>query len=106
MDEKTLTKLINKMIGVIKPKHVLDIKYTLEPMGDGDDDHYYMSINYIVPDDSPLLKMGKSLRSLNDIKMEWNHEIKKSIKNYFNVDVIINSTGMSSESYHNNQKEN
>lgn len=105
MDEKTLTKLINKMIGVIKPKGVTDIKFRLTPLGIREDE-FYMNIKYIVPDDSPLLKMGKSLRSLNDIKMEWNHEIKKSIKNYFNVDVIINSTGMSSESYHNNQKEN
>jgi len=37
--------------------------------------------------------------------MGWNNELKKSIKNYFNTNVIISSTSVSSESYHNKQKE-
>jgi predicted SAM-dependent methyltransferase len=105
MSEEKLTKLINKMINVIKPNGVLDITFRLKPLGIRDDE-YYMDINYIVPDDSPLLKMGKSPRSFNDIRMEWNYGIKNSIKNYFDTDVIINASSITSESYYNKQKEN
>ena len=104
LSEEKLTKLIKKMINVIKPNGVLDIEFRLVPLGIRDDE-FYMEIKYIVPDDSPLLNMGKSPRSFNDIRMGWNNEIKKSIKNYFNTDIIINSSGVSSESYHNKQKE-
>jgi hypothetical protein len=104
MSEDKLTKLIKKMINVIKPNGVLDIEFRLVPLGIRDDE-FYMETTYIVPDDSPLLNMGKSPRSFNDIRMGWNNEIKKSIKNYFNTDIIINSSGVSSESYHNKQKE-
>jgi hypothetical protein len=105
MSEEQLTKLIKKMTNLIKPNGVLGITFRLEPLGIRNDE-YYMNITYIVPDDSPLLKMGKSPRSFNDIRMEWNYGIKNSIKNYFNTDVIINSSGISSESYYNRQKEN
>ncbi len=105
MSEEQLTNAIKKLTNVIKPNGVLGITFRLEPLGIRNDE-YYMNITYIVPDDSPLLKMGKSPRSFNDIRMGWNYEIKNSIKNYFNTDVIINSSGISSESYHNRQKEN
>ena len=105
MSEEQLTKLIKKMTNLIKPNGVLGITFRLEPLGIRNDE-YYMNITYIVPDDSPLLKMGKSPRSFNDIRMEWNYGIKNSIKNYFNTDVIINSSGISSESYYNRQNEN
>jgi hypothetical protein len=105
MSEEQLTNAIKKLTNVIKPNGVLGITFRLEPLGIRNDE-YYMNITYIVPDDSPLLKMGKSPRSFNDIRIKWNYEIKNSIKNYFNTDVIINSSGISSESYHNRQKEN
>ena len=105
MSEEQLTNAIKKLTNVIKPNGVLGITFRLEPLGIRNDE-YYMNITYIVPDDSPLLKMGKSPRSFNDIRMGWNNEIKTAIKNYFNTDVIINSSGISSESYHNRQKEN
>ena len=104
MTKEQLTKLIKKMINVIKPVGVLDIEFRLVPLGIRDDE-FYMEITYIVPDDSPLLKMGKYPRSFSDIKIRWNNEIKKTIKDYFNADVIINSTGISFESYYNKQKE-
>ena len=100
LSEEKLTKLINKMINVIKPKGVTDINFRLTPLGIRDDE-YYMDIKYIVPDDSPYLTL-----KYEDIRLIWNNEIKKTIKGYFDVDVIINSTGMSSESYYNKQKEN
>ena len=104
LSEEKLTKLIKKMINVIKPNGVLGIEFRLVPLGIRDDE-FYMETTYIVPDDSPLLNMGKSPRSFNDIRMGWNNELKKSIKNYFNTNVIISSTSVSSESYHYKEKE-
>lgn len=102
MSEEQLTNAIKKLTNVIKPNGVLGITFRLEPLGIRNDE-YYMNITYIVPDDSEL----KSLRlDSDDIRIRWNYEIKTAIKNYFNTDVIINSSGISSESYYNRQKEN
>jgi hypothetical protein len=102
--EEQLTKLIKKMTNLIKPNGVLGITFRLEPLGIRNDE-YYMNITYIVPDDSEYLR-SHNMRNSDDIRIKWNYEIKNSIKNYFNTDVIINSSGISSESYHNRQKEN
>ena len=104
MSEEQLTKLIKKMTNLIKPNGVLGITFRLEPLGIRNDE-YYMNITYIVPDDSEYLR-SHNMRNSGDIRIKWNYEIKNSIKNYFNTDVIINSSGISSESYHNRQKEN
>ena len=83
MSEDKLTKLIKKMINVIKPNGVSDISFRLEPLGNRDD-VYYIILTYIVPDDSEYLAPS-SMRSMVDIKTNWNNEIKKSIKDYFNT---------------------
>ena len=97
MSQEKLTHLIKKMINVIKPIGVLEIDFRLEPMMIHDNG-YYMNITYILPDDSPL--MNSSNNELNMKKMNWNTHIKKTIQNYFDVDVIINSTSFSSESFY------
>lgn len=103
MSEQHLTKLIKKMFNLIKPKGVLDIVFNLKPLGIRDDE-YYMDINYIVPDDSKFLT--KNPFSIDkDSRYHWNHEITKTIKKYFDVNVIINSSSISSESFYNKQKE-
>ena len=99
MSEEELTNAINKFTSVIKPKGVLDIKFRLTPLGVRKDE-FYMDIKYIVPDDSVYLST-----STIDDRLKWNNELRYSIKSYFNADVIINSTGISSESYYNIQKE-
>jgi hypothetical protein len=99
MSQEELTNAIKKLITVIKPVGVSDITFSLEEMGIRDKE-YYMFVRYIVPDDSDYLKRGDI-----DLRVEWNNEMKKAIKNYFNADVIINSTSISSESYHNKQKQ-
>jgi hypothetical protein len=99
MSEEELTNAINKFTSVIKLKGVLDIKFRLTPLGIREDE-FYMDIKYIVPDDSIYLNT-----STIDNRLKWNNEIRYSIKSYFNADVIINSTGISSESYYNKQKE-
>jgi hypothetical protein len=99
MTEEQLTNAIKKLITVIKPVGVSDITFSLEEMGIRDKE-YYMFVRYIVPDDSDYLKRGDI-----DLRVKWNNEMKKAIKNYFNADVMINSTSIASQSYHNKQKQ-
>jgi len=103
MSEEKLTKLINKMINVIKPQGVLNVYFKLEPLGIRKDE-YYMYITYVVPDGSEFLK-SPNMRISHDVRIGWNHEIKKNIKNYFDADVSITSSSISSESYYNRQRE-
>jgi hypothetical protein len=60
-----------------------------------------MTVTYVIPNDSIILK---SRNLINQTRTNWNLEIVKTIKNYFGVDVIINSSGTQSESYYNRQK--
>lgn len=90
-------QLISKMIEVIKPNGVSNIRFNLQPL---EDNEFYMNITYIVPDDSEYLR-SYNMRNSDDIRIRWNYEIKNSIKNYFNIRVIINSTSISSQSYYN-----
>jgi hypothetical protein len=109
MELPILRKLIDKMFSVIKPKGVSDIEYKLDPLSIRDDDNeFYMSITYVVPDDSEYLRGPNNIRQSSirdDVRIEWNRHIKKTIESYFDVKVIINSTGIRSESYHNKLKQ-
>lgn len=103
MSEQHLTKLIKKMFNIIKPKGVSDIVFNLEPLGIRDDE-YYLNIKYVVPDDSKFLTLNPFSVD-KDSRYHWNHQIKKTIKNYIGVNVTINSSDISSESFYNKQKE-
>ena len=104
MSKEQLTNAIKKLTNVIKPNGVLGVTFRLQPLGIRDDE-YYMNITYIVPDDSKFLTLNPFSVD-KDSRYYWNHQIKKTIKNYIGVDVIINSSSISSESYYNRQKEN
>ena len=97
MLQKNLEKMITKMVSVIKPNGVSHIEFEIDPI---DKNEYYMSVKYVVPNDSPYLKMDTSPRTLNHIRGEWNSSLSKSIKNFFDTEVIINSSGISSESFY------
>lgn len=97
MSQKNLEKMITKMVSVIKPNGVSHIEFEIDPI---DKNEYYMSVKYVVPNDSPYLKMDTSPRTLNHIRGEWNSSLSKSIKNFFDTEVIINSSGISSESFY------
>ncbi len=103
ISEKRLFNLIDKMINITKPKGVLEIDYNLTPLGFTDNE-YYMNITYIVPDDSEYLR-SSDMRDSDITRISWNREIKNTIKNYFDANVIINSSGIQSETYYNKQKE-
>ena len=97
MLQENLEKMITKMVSVIKPNGVSHIEFEIKPI---DKNEFYMSVTYVVPDDSPYLKMGTSPRTFNNIRNEWNSSLSKSIKNFFDTKVIINSSGISSESFY------
>lgn len=96
MSQEKLEKMITKMFSVIKPNGVSHIEFEIDPI---DSNEYYMNVTYIVPDDSEFLKLNPF--SVNkDSRYYWNHEIKKTIENFFDTEVIINSSGISSESFY------
>jgi hypothetical protein len=95
MNQKQLEKMIGKMINIIKPNGVSDMGFNLEPL---DDDEYYMRVIYIVPDGSEFLRRD-NMNKTDVYRDQWNREIKNTIKNYFNVNVIISSSNITSESY-------
>jgi hypothetical protein len=100
MSQENLENAIRKMLSVIKPTETSFVDFDLTPI---DKDEYYMSISYVVPDDSPILKVKTSPRVYDDLRMRWNEEMKKNLKHFFNVKVIITSTGLNSESWYKQQ---
>ena len=99
MSEEELTNAIKKLTNFIKPKGVLDIEFRLIP-SEIREDEYNMIIKYIVPDDSKYLNTSTA-----DLRLEWNNKIMALIKGYFDGDVKINSTSISSKSHYNKQKQ-
>jgi hypothetical protein len=106
MSQEQIERAINKMIGIIKPNDVLSVDIEVHPLGLGEVKYeYYLNITYIVPDDSEFLR-SSNMRYSDYNKMKWNKEILDNLKGYLGIDVIINSSGVSSESYHNRMKNN
>jgi len=103
MNQNQLEKLIDKMINVIKPNGVSDMGFNLKPM-ETYKDEYYMMVTYVVPDGSEFLKRD-NMKKTDKYRDLWNHEIKNTIKNYFNVKVVISSSSIESESYHERLKQ-
>jgi hypothetical protein len=97
MSVEQLTKLIKRIVNVIKPNGVEKIHFTLDPISYNE---FYMDVTYVVPDNSEFLKLNPFLVDKNS-RYFWNSELRKSIKNYFGVDVIINSSAITSTSYYN-----
>ncbi len=103
MNQKQLEKMIGKMMNIIKPNGVSDMGFDLTPM-ETYKDEYYMRVTYVVPDGSEFLKRD-NMKKTDKYRDLWNHEIKNTIKNYFNVKVVISSSSIESESYHNRLKQ-
>jgi hypothetical protein len=96
MDEKKLKDGIDRLKNMIKPNGVIDIEYTLKHI---EDNEYYMSVTYIVPDGSPYLNNLSRVES-NMFRVDLNNELKRNILSYINVKVIITSSSIAAESYH------
>jgi hypothetical protein len=104
MNQRQLEKMIGKMINVIKPNGVSFIEFKLDPL-DIHGNEYYMDVEYVVPDDSEFLKINPFEVS-KPSRYYWNNQIIKTIKTYFDVNVIINNSSIISESYYNRLKDN
>ena len=96
MNQEQLQKFIDKLVNVVKPKGVEHIDCKLESLNNQYDE-YYLDITYVFPDNSPYL--GKHLTG-PQIRSEWDSQIKKTIRNYIGVDVIINSSSFKSKSFY------
>ena len=103
MNQPQLEKMIGRMINIIKPNGVSNIDFKLRPM-DLVGNSYNMSITYIVPDDSEFLR-SFNMRYSDKQRILWNEEISKTISDYFDVEVIIGNSGVSSESYYKRLKD-
>lgn len=103
MNQRQLEKMIGKMINVIKPNGVSFMEIKLDPL-DIHGNEYYMDVEYVVPDDSEFLR-SFNMRDSDKQRTLWNREIRNSIKNYFDTDVIIANSGISAKSYYNRLKE-
>ena len=99
MNQRQLEKMIDKMMNIIKPNGVSNMEYNLDAL-DIHGNEYYMSVTYIVPDDSKLLENGKALGFSDFYRQQWNRELHNTIKNYFDVAVIINMSAIMSESHY------
>jgi hypothetical protein len=102
MNQTQLEKMIGKMMNIIKPNGVSDMGFNLEPL---DNNEYYMRVTYVVPDGSEFLRRN-NMKKTDVYRDQWNREIKNTIKSYFGVNVVISSSSIESESYHNRLKNN
>ncbi len=91
-DLNKMNRLIKKILSVIKPDGVLEIKFKLEPISD---DEYYLTLKYIVPDDSPALNR----KTVDNYRYQWTNPIHKTIQYYLGISVYINNIGISSKSF-------
>jgi hypothetical protein len=106
MSKEQIERAINKMISIIKPNDALSVDIEVHHLGLGEVKYdYYLNIKYVVPNDSEFLR-SSNMRYSDYNKMKWNKEILDNLKGYLGIDVIINSSGFSSESYHNRMKNN
>lgn len=86
------------MLSIIKPEGVSMIDFELDPIKQNE---YYLSLTYVVPDDSPYMVVNRK----EDPRHDWNRTILYSIRDYFNTRVIINNTSLTTESFYKQQKE-
>ena len=93
-----LEDYLKNMLSIIKPEGVDRIDFELDRIKK---DEYYLSLTYVVPDDSPYMKVNRK----EDPRYDWNRSIVYSIRDYLNIFVIINSTDLSTESHYKEQKE-
>lgn len=104
MSQEQIERAINKMINAIKPNDVLSIDIEVIPLEVTSKYEYYLNITYVVPEDSEFLR-NSNMRYSDYVRMKWNKEILDNLKNYLGIDIIINSSGVRSESYHQKMKD-
>ena len=89
---ESVKKSIGAILSVLKPKGVLEIKFDVKPISD---DEYYLTLKYIVPDDSPALNR----KTVDNYIYQWTDPIHKTIQDYLGISVYIKNKGISSKSF-------
>jgi hypothetical protein len=84
---------INKLITLLKPEEVFDIKVNLRKIGYTEDE-YYMTVEYIISDETISNLNSSNVRTI------WNNEIGKHIKNYLGIKVYITASSMIKKSWY------
>jgi hypothetical protein len=100
MTQDNLERLIEVLFSTIKPIDIETIDFSLRPTNFKNE--YYMDITHVVPDNSIYLLVKNQIRT-SHYMAEWKMEIKRMIKDYFDVIVIITSFGMTQHSFYNKQ---
>jgi hypothetical protein len=98
MTIEQVEKIAKKMFSVIKPEGVIEIDFRFYSYFKNE---FYLSLNYIVPDGSEYMKISRK----EDPRNNWNRVIKKTLESYLDIRVIINNTGLTTESFYKQQKE-
>lgn len=96
--ETDLRNAITKLIKIIKPDGVLEIKFKLEHFHD---DRWRMYVRFIVPDGSEYLN-GHNTQT----RIDWKNELQNNIFNFLGARIIIDSTSIAGESYQDKMYEN
>lgn len=87
-----MKSLIKKIIDIQKPNGVYDVEVSVDPISDKE---YYVSLVFLVSDDSEFLETYTEGIFYNDSKLnEVKRNIVKTIENYLSIKVYINQFGV------------
>ena len=103
MSKEKTVQSVNKLVNALKPDGVVHIESEIDPV-DIHGNEYYIRITYVVPDESEFLKRD-NIRNTDYYRNVWNQDLTQYLKNYLGLNVILNSSGIQSESYYNRQKQ-
>ena len=96
-----MVDIIKKIVSIHKPEGVVDVEVEVEPSSSGGVDLYNLSLTYVVPSDSEHLKVRNfrdRFYSFDKI-YPWNEELKKTIEDFLNINVIIGSHSIRSADF-------
>lgn len=96
-----IVDMIKKIVSIHKPEGVVDVEVEVEPSSSDGKDFYYLNLTYVVPSDSEHLKVRNfrdKFYSFDKI-YPWNRELKKTIEDFLNTNVIINSHAIRSTDF-------
>jgi hypothetical protein len=103
MSKEKTVQSVNKLVNALKPDGVIHIESEIDPV-DIHGDEYYIRITYVVPNDSKFLNRD-NIRNTDFYRNVWNRDLTQYLKNYLGVNVILSSSSINSESYHNRLKQ-
>jgi len=104
MSKEKTVQSVNKLVNALKPDGVVYIESEIDPV-DIHGEEYYIHITYVVPNNSKFLNRN-NIRNTDYYRDVWNRDLTQYLKNYLNLNVILSSSSINSESYYNRLKNN